>query len=76
MKKTYKAAMNRITVSDALRQRVLAAAKQAPVQQTGSVWLKPALGAAACLVVALAGGTWMGLGNIGSAGTNGAPPLA
>ncbi|MCI8602014.1 MAG: hypothetical protein HFE45_10580 [Oscillospiraceae bacterium] len=75
MKKTYKAAMNRITVSDALRRRVLAAAKQAPAQQTGSVWLKPALGAAACLVVALAGGTWMGLGNIGSAGTNGAPPL-
>lgn len=77
MKKTYKAAMDQITVSDALRERVLAAAaKQASMPQMGNTWLKPALGAAACLIVTLAAGTWLNLGSIGKSGGSSAPQNA
>lgn len=66
MRKTYKAAMDQITVSEALRERVLAAAaaRESSFRPMPS-WIKPAVGFAACLMIVGGSGIWMHLGGIG-----------
>ena len=58
--KRYKAAMDQIVVSDALRQRVLSLEKPAAVSRWR--WVRPVCGAAACAVVVAVTGLWFGLG--------------
>lgn len=70
MRKSYKAAMDRLTVSDGLRQRVLAAAEEKERSAPGFVsrrWVKPVCGAAACLALMGAAGVWMNLSGIDTA---------
>ncbi|MDD6033973.1 MAG: hypothetical protein PUC47_10930 [Oscillospiraceae bacterium] len=70
MRKSYKSAMDRLTVSDALRQRVLAAAEEKERAVHGFVprrWVKPVCGAAACLALMGAAGVWMNLSGIDTA---------
>ena len=57
--KRYKAAMDQIVVSDALRQRVLSLEKPAAVSRWR--WVRPVCGAAACAVVVAVTGLWFGL---------------
>lgn len=72
MRKTYRAAMDQITVSEELRERILSAAVQRETSSwTAASWFKPVCSFAAFAAIIGAAGLWLNLHGLESANSTG-----